>query len=111
MLFREGLTTALGKERRDDATTSTDAGGYATAGVLCKNPGVLRRGRAPARGALSPEPGPADRGRPAAVLPVPGQREKGRARDGDDRVVRDSVLLRTDTPSGVDDPPVRAAGS
>src|SRR2546425_2618416 len=107
--FREGLTTTPGKERRDDALTSTDAGGYATAGVLRKNPGVLCGGGAPARGALSPEPGPPDRGGSAPVFPVSGQREESRARHGHDRVVRDSVLLRADAPSGVDDAPIRAS--
>src|SRR3989442_14659385 len=66
--------------------------------------------RPPARGALSPEPRPAHGGRSAPVLPVSGQRQEGRAHDGDDRVVRDSVLLRADAPPGVDDAPVRAAG-
>ena len=37
--FREGLTTAPGQERRDDATTSTDAGGYATAGLSVRTQG------------------------------------------------------------------------
>src|SRR2546422_10398609 len=101
--FREGLTTAPGKERRDDATTSTDAGGYATPGVLRKNAGVLRERRTPTRGALSSEPRPTDRGGSAPVLSVPGQREEGRAGDGNDRVVRDPVLLRTDPASRVDD--------
>src|SRR5260370_28787309 len=86
------------------------AGGYATSGVLRKNAGGLREGRAPTRGALSPEPRPPDRVGPAPVLPVPHQRAEGRARHRDDRVVRDPVLLRADAPPRVDDPPVRAPG-
>ena len=54
--FREGLTTTPGKERRDDATTSTDAGGYATPGVLRKNAGVLRAPSASSRSTITGAP-------------------------------------------------------
>src|SRR5439155_10536510 len=101
--FREGLTTAPGKERRDDATTTTDAGGYATPGVLRKNPGGLREGGAPTRGALSPKSRRPDRRGSAPVFPVSHERAEGRARHGDDRLVRHPVLFRADAPPGMDE--------